>query len=311
MMFLKQKKITKFLESFFDSPEQPVQSLLFWGEEMVGKMTTAKFFSKGLLCLSSPQKWGGCGHCDSCLMIEKGLHPDFMIIEPDQGTLRIEQVRKGIEFLSYRPQLSSRRILIINQAEKMTKDAQNAFLKTLEEPAKGCLIILITTSPQLLLPTVRSRLLALRFPRASSRSIKIFLQENFSLTEKRAQEIAQQAKGKIGLALRLLNAGYKAKEEKMKKDLQLLLRNDFNYQSDYFAQLVKEGNNFQVTVQSWLQFIEEDIIHYSSNVNLLPSQKIHLANNLLQAIHLTNTFNINKQLLMENIFLPYALSLPR
>jgi len=307
-MFFKQEKVTKFLESFFDNPEQPVQSLLFWGEEKVGKMTTAKLFSKSLLCLSSPQRWGGCGHCDSCLMMEKGLHPDFMIIEPDQGTLSIEQVRKGIEFLSYRPQLSSRRILIINQAERMTKDAQNAFLKTLEEPPRDCLIILITTSPQLLLPTVRSRLLALRFPRASSESIKVFLQQNFSLPEKMTQEIAQQARGKIGLALSLLDADYKAKEEKAKKDLRLLLKNDFNYQSDYFAQSVKEEDNFQFTVQFWLQLIEEDIVHHSSHLDLLPSQKIRLANNLLQALHLINTFNVNKQLLMENIFLPYASS---
>ncbi len=307
-MFLKQKKVAEFLESFFLNPEQPVQSLLFWGEEMTGKMTTAKSFSKGLLCLNSPRQWNGCGQCDSCLMVEKGLHPDLMILEPEEGSLKIGQIRKGLEFLSYRPQLSQKRILIIDKAEAMTKDAQNAFLKTLEEPPQDTLIILISSSPQLLLPTVRSRLLALRFPRASLNDIALFLQKKYSLSEAESQKIASRSQGKIGLAVRLLNNDYRAQELKMRKDLQLLLKSNFAYQSNYYTELIKTDYNFLTTLQYWLYLIEQDIINHTSNVNLTLPRKINLASNLLHAIHLLQTTNLNKQLLMENIFLPYAIS---
>ena len=306
MVFFKQEKTSKFLERFFSNPELAVQSLLFWGEESVGKITTAKFFARGLLCLSSKKTWQGCGSCDSCLMIEKKLHPDLMIVEPEEGSLKIEQARKGIEFLSYCPQISGKRILIIDQAEKMTTAAQNALLKTLEEPPQNCLLILITTSPNMLLPTVRSRLLPLRFPHASQKSIKEFLQENFSQSEKEASVIARRAEGRIGQAIKLIEGDYKKQVQKTENELGMLLKQSFNEQSDYLTLLAKNPDNFQIVLATWLRLLREDVVFHAANVDLSFDQKVQLTSDFLQAAHVFKSSYDNKQLLIENILLNYT-----
>jgi len=87
-MFFKHDGAITFLERFFDSDERLVQNLLFWGEESVGKMTTAEEFSKTLLC-SNRNGWKRCEKCNSCEMIKKGYHPDLIIIEPEEESVKI------------------------------------------------------------------------------------------------------------------------------------------------------------------------------------------------------------------------------
>jgi len=274
MVFFKQEKVGKFLEKFFSNPELVTQSLLFWGEESVGKMTTAKFFAQALLCLSSEKTWGGCHSCDSCSMIEKGLHPDLMIMEPEEGRLKIEQARKGIEFLSYCPQISRKRILIIDQAERMTPQTQNALLKTLEEPPPDCLLILVTSSPNVLLATVRSRLLPLRFSHTSQKNIKEFLQENFSQSEEEASVIAQRSEGRIGQAIKLVQRDYKKQIQKREDELGVLLKQNFNKQSDYLSLLAKNPDNFQIVLETWLRLLREDIVFHTANIDLAFDKKV-------------------------------------
>jgi len=299
-MFFKHDGAATFLERFFDSNERLIQSLLFWGEESVGKMTTAEEFSKALLC-SDRNGWERCGKCNSCEMIKKGYHPDLMIIEPEEESVKIEQIRQGLKFLFYHPQISSLKILIIDQADKMTEDCQNALLKTLEEPRENNLIILVTSAPKRLLTTIRSRVLPLRFRRIADKEIVDFLQKHHSLSRNEAEEIAERADGKIGKVIKLLDKDYKKELDQERKDLKEILNASFAKQSIYFQKLVEDNEKLKSTLEEWLRVLKSD--KDSGELKLIPEKRIRLIDSILKSIYLITDTNINRQLLMENIFL--------
>ena len=299
-MFFKHDGATTFLERFFDSDKRLVQNLLFWGEESVGKMTTAEEFSKTLLC-SGRNGWKRCEKCNSCEMIKKGYHPDLMIIEPEEESVKIEQIRQGLSFLFYHPQISSLKILIINQADKMTEDCQNALLKTLEEPRENNLIILVTSAPKRLLTTIRSRVLPLRFKRIANKEIIDFLQKQYSLSQNEAEEIAERADGKIGKVIKLLNKDYKKELDQQRKDLKEILNQSFEKQSIYLQKLVEDNGKLKSTLEEWLRVLKSD--KDSKELKLIPEKRIKLIDSILKSIYLIAGTNINRQLLMENIFL--------
>jgi len=299
-MFFKHDGATTFLERFFDSDKRLVQNLLFWGEESVGKMTTAEEFSKTLLC-SGRNGWKRCEKCNSCEMIKKGYHPDLMIIEPEEESVKIEQIRQGLSFLFYHPQISSLKILIINQADKMTEDCQNALLKTLEEPQENNLIILVTSAPKRLLTTIRSRVLPLRFKRIANKEIIDFLQKQYSLSQNEAEEIAERADGKIGKVIKLLNKDYKKELDQQRKDLKEILNQSFEKQSIYLQKLVEDNGKLKSTLEEWLRVLKSD--KDSKELKLIPEKRIKLIDSILKSIYLIAGTNINRQLLMENIFL--------
>src|SRR6185503_9939385 len=107
-----------------------------------------------------------CGACQACTRIARGVHSDVLIVEPgDSGSIRIEPVRDVIERTAYRPFEGRCRVVIIDGADALVPAAQNALLKTLEEPPPSSVFILVTAHPDALLLTVQSRCQRLRFGR--------------------------------------------------------------------------------------------------------------------------------------------------
>jgi DNA polymerase III delta prime subunit len=105
-----------------------------------------------------------CGRCSACTRIARGIHPDVLVVEPgDTGSIKIEQVRDVVDRSSYRPFEGRRRVVIVAGADALVPQAQNALLKTLEEPPPSSVFILLTSHPNVLLATVRSRLIRLAF----------------------------------------------------------------------------------------------------------------------------------------------------
>jgi DNA polymerase III subunit delta' len=177
-------------------------SLVFSGPAGVGKRLTAIALAQALNCERRSESGDGCGTCASCARIARGVHGDVLVIEPgDSGTIKIEQVREAIDRAAYRPFEGKRRVVIVDEADALVSEAQNALLKTLEEPPPASVFVLITTRPDMLLPTVRSRCQRLRFGPLSPSDVAAVLVRDHGFADADARAAAAAADGSIGRAL--------------------------------------------------------------------------------------------------------------
>jgi DNA polymerase-3 subunit delta' len=142
-----------------------------------------------------------CGVCAACTRIGRGLHPDVLLVEPgENGSIKIEQVREAIDRAGYRPFEGRRRVVIVDEADALVHPAQNALLKTLEEPPPSSVFILVTSRPHMLLPTVRSRCPQLRFRPLGPEDIAAVL-ERRGRSQAEARAVAAAVDGSLGRAL--------------------------------------------------------------------------------------------------------------
>jgi DNA polymerase-3 subunit delta' len=181
-------------------------SLIFAGPAGVGKRLTAIALAQALNCQQSvtsdqPQSVDGCGVCPACVRIARAVHPDVLVLEPgDTGSIKIEQVRDAVDQAAYRPFEGRRRVVIVDEAHGLVPAAQNALLKTLEEPPPSSMFVLVTAQPDLLLPTVRSRCPRLSFRPLSPADIAGVLVAR-GQAETAARAVAATADGSVGRAL--------------------------------------------------------------------------------------------------------------
>jgi DNA polymerase-3 subunit delta' len=181
-------------------------ALLLAGPRGVGKRRTAVAIAEAINCLE-PRTAGefeidACGACASCRRIARGVHPDVITLEPgDTGAIKIEQVRDVVERAGYRPFEGRRRAVIIDEADALVHAAQNALLKTLEEPPSATSFVLVSSIPDALLPTVRSRCSRLRFGPLSPDEVATTLIRDHRYSEPDARAAAAEAAGSLALAL--------------------------------------------------------------------------------------------------------------
>ncbi len=176
-------------------------SLIFAGPEGVGKRMAAIALAQFLNCPNRSAD-DSCGTCASCTRIARRVHADVLLIEPgDTGTIKIDQIRDAIERTAYRPFEGRRRVVIVDDADAVNAEAQNALLKTLEEPPAASTFVLVTSKPDVLLPTVRSRCQRLRFGRLSPAEVAAVLVREHEYAETDAHAAAALSDGSIGLAL--------------------------------------------------------------------------------------------------------------
>lgn len=134
---------------------------LFYGPSGCGKALTAKVYAQALNCQEF--EGGGCGKCFSCRLIEDGTHPDVIRLLPLKEEFSIKQVREIKRELSYKPIMGRRKVCVLLGVERLTREAANALLVSLEEPPPEVTFIMSTTSPYRLLPTLLSRCQPIRF----------------------------------------------------------------------------------------------------------------------------------------------------
>ncbi len=183
---------------------------LFHGEPAIGKRHTAMALTQFLLC-DHPQ--GGstpdaCGTCRACHQVEQGIHPDYLMIQPEDGQkqnpkIKIDQIRAIEHLVIYRPLIGSHKVCLIDDADTMTPEAANALLKTLEDPPEHCLFLLITSRPEHLLPTIHSRCIALRFAPLPINHIDEFLKQQATMDSRDARLVSTFSEGRLGQALHL------------------------------------------------------------------------------------------------------------
>jgi len=179
---------------------------LIHGEEGIGKFCLALQVAAARLCPEIPGD--GCGQCLDCRLVEAGTHPDlFLLDDPDAPGLHIDQVRSLIDTTIRKPVRSLGRAYVIRDAERLREEAQNALLKTLEEPPLASLILLTSDRPQGLAPTLRSRCQEIRLKPLTQEESRRILQST-DLHEERIELLSLISGGSPGKALALENGDY-------------------------------------------------------------------------------------------------------
>ncbi len=198
-----QEKAIAFLKRVIAN-NKIASAYLFIGAKGVGKTTTALAFALSINCLD-PVDGDACGRCSSCKKMIDRNHPDLIIIEPDQGkkVIHIDQIREINRHLAFSPVLGPYRIIIIDPAERMTDEAANAFLKTLEEPPLHNIFILNVRDPGELLPTIVSRCQRVPFKPLHTEDIVNWLIKEGNMDKERAKILARLSEGSLGMAIKL------------------------------------------------------------------------------------------------------------
>jgi DNA polymerase-3 subunit delta' len=152
---------------------------LFWGPDGVGKERVARAFARVLLCADTGalERGEGCGRCPACLRSDGGSHPDLHLVAAQKASIPVDEVRRLQETLAYQAFERGRKVAIIRDAFRLTREAANALLKTLEEPPAGVYIVLLAHHRDQLLPTLVSRCQALRFDPLPEAEVRRLLSE--------------------------------------------------------------------------------------------------------------------------------------
>ena len=243
------------------------QALLITGNKGIGKQALAYRFAHTLLCEQPQNDYSACGMCHSCLLLNAQTHPDFMLVQPDEGKtpIAIDQIRVLISKLSLKPQFERYRVVILNPADKMNTASANAFLKCLEEPNERTVILLISDRPNKLPATIRSRCQKLTIP-LPEHSIALSWLEGQTATEN-TEVLLGLAQGAPLLALEY-------------EHQQLL-----NLRNDSFQQwlAIAERQAHPVTVaEQWLKYPETPLLFWLTSwvIDLIRCTYASPSNNL-------------------------------
>ena len=150
-------------------------SYMFVGKESIGKLLFAKEFA--ILCLNQEKP---CYKCKSCIEFDSYNNPDFIILQPEENSIKIDQIRELTKKVYEKPVVSNKKVYIINDSDCMTKEAQNCLLKTLEEPPEYVTIILIASSENLFLPTIKSRCTKIQFKNLTKEELAEVLKQKYN-----------------------------------------------------------------------------------------------------------------------------------
>ena len=291
------------------------------GEAGMGRKSIANAFAMTLLC----EKGGSepCMSCHSCKQVMSGNHPDLIYVTHEKpGSIGVDDVREQInDTIMIRPYSSYYKIYIVDEAEKMTVQAQNALLKTIEEPPSYAVIILITTNQEAFLPTILSRCVQMKLKPLKDFTIKSYLTQNLHIPEKDADICAAFARGNLGKAIHLSSSD---EFRELFQKVMVLVKNvgtmDISMLLDCIREMIEQ--NFDIgEVLDLMQFWYRDVLMFkvTKDMNLLifkneykmineTGEKVDYAGleAILAAIDTARTrlnANVNMELAMELLLL--------
>ena len=249
--------------------ERVPSAYLFEGPNGVGKRLVALHLAKALNCEGEIRP-DCCDVCIPCRKIDKGVHPDVTIIEPQasspktEPSLKIEQARDAQRDISLRPYEGKKKVYVFDQAEKMTEQCENALLKTLEEPAGEALLVLITSRPHTLLPTVLSRTQRIRFDPLPHGEVASYLRRVQSWEEAPANFIASLSGGSLGQALRMDAEDLLSLRDGVLADLTSVLQGGIGQTLDLAEAWAKEKERVSEKLQYLLIWVRDLRIYQST-----------------------------------------------
>ena len=228
-----QKQIS-LIEKQLQNDRSP-HAFLFYGPVSVGKFTLAKTFARSLLCENS-----SIDNCPSCHSFLNQIHPDYLEMKDDGKIIPIANIRKLKKELSFLPSISQKKVVVIEEASNLAIVAQNALLKTLEEPPSYVTLILVSSRDQLV-PTILSRVLRINFfPVTQSEAEAAFIKKDFS--GKEAKFIAHICHGQIGKVIG--DPDFKTKWQESFKLLYDLINSSLKIKMDYAKNANSENIKF-------------------------------------------------------------------
>ena len=222
------------------------------GERFAGKEFIAKIFAAALQC----EKGGlePCGECHSCKQAMSNNHPDIIRVTHEKpGSIGVDDIRSHINGdIAIKPYSSPHKIYIMNEAEKMTPGAQNALLKTLEEPPEYAIIILLTTNVNSLLQTILSRCMVLNMKPVADEQVKKYLMEEMHVPDYRAEVCVAFARGNIGRARQL---AVSEDFEKVKEEALSLVKYVHEMDASEMSAAVKKVSEYKMDVDDYLDIL--------------------------------------------------------
>jgi DNA polymerase-3 subunit delta' len=292
---------------------------LFVGPEGVGKRTLALGLAKALHCEDATNDF--CGRCGACARIQNGNHPDVRLVEilEDKKEISIKQVRDLERDLNFRSFSGKRKIAIIDPATSMNLSAQNALLKTLEEPPQDSMLILIAVNAGGLLSTLRSRCLRLPFGPLARDAVAGFLITNKGIDQAEARFLAAVSMGSLGTALRLDKEEFLERRRSWAEKVSSLTSGDYRAASEA-AEIIASNKEESLQFLEWAETWYRDLLIYAVteksaemvNVDMLAEIRSQAAAG--QVERLLSTFaqtaraagriqrNLNRRMVLESLF---------
>lgn len=223
------------------------------GEYGSGRQTIASALAKTIQCQSKTDDTDACGVCTSCKQAESHNHPDIKYITHDKTSISVNDIREQLNNdISIKPYISEYKIYIIPDANKMTEQAQNALLKTIEEPPVYAIIILLTENCDSLLPTIRSRCVTLTMNPIEKDKICTYLENKFQLEPEQAQIAANYCQGNIGKAIRFASS---SDFIEMKNQVLKLLKNLDSMDIASIIDTIKEFSTHKNDINDYLDLM--------------------------------------------------------
>lgn len=222
------------------------------GERSSGKEFVAKVFAKTLQC----EKGGteACDECHSCKQAQSGNQPDIIYISHEKpNTISVEDIRAQINNdIVIKPYSSPRKVYIMNEGEKMTPQAQNALLKTLEEPPEYAVILILTTNVDSLLPTVLSRCVVLNMKPVPDKKVKEFLMKELEVPDYKADICVAFARGNIGKAKMLASS---EEFDKVKEEAITLVKYINDMEISEIVKAIKKISEYKFEITDYLDIL--------------------------------------------------------
>lgn len=240
------------------------------GEKGSGKKLLAKLFAMSLQCENREEDGDACGECSACKKAKSNNHPDIIRVTHEKPTtISVDEIREQVNNdVVIKPYIGPYKIYLIPDADMMSVQAQNALLKTIEEPPAYAVIILLTHNAEILLPTIRSRCVMLKLRNIRDKLVKKYLMEKMELTDYKADLCVAFAQGSIGRAVALASSEF---FNDIKEEAVHMLRNIDDMQTEDMIEAVKKCATFKLDINDYLDIISiwyRDILIYKATKNV-------------------------------------------
>lgn len=263
------KNIIKYIESAVQA-DAVSHAYILNGERGSGKKLLANLFAMSLQCQDRDENGEACGKCQSCKQALHGNQPDIVRVSHEKRTtISVDDIRQQVNNdIVIKPYSSKYKIYIIPEADLMSVQAQNALLKTIEEPPEYAVIMLLTENAEVLLPTIRSRCVMMKLRNIKDQLVKKYLMEQMEIPDYKADVCVAFAQGNMGKAIMLANSDY---FNEIKEEVVHLLRNIDEMDVPELMDAVKKCMTYKLEINDYLDMMAiwyRDVLIYKATKNV-------------------------------------------